>query len=140
MTVRTCDHIASLDDTELVGSWIEVEGAPPPVAMTPRLQRLALAWAAQATASGGPPTNAARKLQRVLSHSQRTARPLPRPGTSLLRDWQGRTYRVEVMADGSFAHDGRRWRSLSAIARAITGQRRNGPAFFGLREGRRDGC
>ena len=67
-----------------------------------------------------------------------TARPVPikiKPGATLLRDWGGRTWRVEVIADGSFEWDGRRWRSLSAIARAITGTSRNGPAFFGLRGG-----
>jgi hypothetical protein len=56
-----------------------------------------------------------------------------KPGATLLRDWGGRTWRVEVIAGGSFEWDGRRWRSLSAIAREITGTSRNGPAFFGLR-------
>ena len=55
-----------------------------------------------------------------------------KPGAVRLRDWGGRSCRVEVGADGSFAFEGRKWRSLSAIARRITGTGRNGPAFFGL--------
>ena len=47
---------------------------------------------------------------------------------------EGRTWRVEVIADGSFEWDGRRWRSLSAIAREITGARWSGPRFFGIRQ------
>ncbi|MEM9766060.1 MAG: hypothetical protein AAF968_26835, partial [Pseudomonadota bacterium] len=61
--------------------------------MTPRVMRLALAWAAQAKASGGLPASTARRMQRVLSQGPGTARPLPCPGTVLMLDWQGRTYR-----------------------------------------------
>ena len=53
-------------------------------------------------------------------------------GTRLLREWQGRTHHVTVVA-GGFEYDGRVWRSLSAIARAITGSAWSGPLFFGLR-------
>ncbi|MBL9060397.1 MAG: DUF2924 domain-containing protein, partial [Mangrovicoccus sp.] len=53
-------------------------------------------------------------------------------GTLLAREWNGRLYHVEVVADG-FRFDGRSWRSLSAIARRITGTPWSGPRFFGLR-------
>ena len=55
------------------------------------------------------------------------------PGTVLMRDWQGRRHSVMVTGDG-FAHEGRTYRSLSEIARAITGTRWSGPAFFGLKQ------
>ena len=55
-----------------------------------------------------------------------------RPGSELVRTWNGKTYRVLVMADG-FAHDGKTFTSLSEIASEITGTRWNGPRFFGLR-------
>jgi hypothetical protein len=48
-----------------------------------------------------------------------------------MREWNGRTYRVEVVAEG-FLMDGRHYRSLSAIARQITGARWSGPRFFGI--------
>ncbi len=57
-----------------------------------------------------------------------------RPGMSLERGWRGETHHVTVLADG-FAYRGQRYRSLSQIARLITGTRWNGPAFFGLRSG-----
>ena len=58
-----------------------------------------------------------------------------RPGTLLVRDWEGTSHRVMVMADG-FAWNGTSHPSLSKVARAITGTRWNGPRFFGLRDQR----
>ena len=55
-----------------------------------------------------------------------------KPGSELVRTWNGKTYRVTVMADG-FAHAGKTFASLSEIAFAITGTKWNGPRFFGLR-------
>ena len=53
------------------------------------------------------------------------------PGSRLIREWRGRTHTVEVL-DRGFRCDGKQYRSLSAIARAITGARWSGPRFFGL--------
>lgn len=49
-----------------------------------------------------------------------------------MREWQGQTRHVTVV-QGAFEYDGRKWRSLSAIARSITGTAWSGPAFFGLK-------
>ena len=66
-----------------------------------------------------------------------THKALPE-GTRLIRDWQGKTHEVSVLNpnDGRdhFLWNGRQYRSLSAIAKQITGTNRNGPAFFGLRD------
>jgi hypothetical protein len=56
-----------------------------------------------------------------------------RPGTILVREWNGRMQRVTVLAEG-FAWNGKTYRSLSKIAYAITGTRWNGPKFFGMRD------
>jgi len=56
----------------------------------------------------------------------------PVAGTQLIREWQGVEHVVTVVADG-FEYEGRRYRSLSSVARAITGTQWNGPLFFGLR-------
>ena len=56
-----------------------------------------------------------------------------RPGTVLVRAWDDRSERVMVLADG-FAWNGTPYKSLSQVARAITGTRWNGPRFFGLRD------
>ncbi len=59
-----------------------------------------------------------------------------KPGTVLVREWNGRMYRVSVLAD-AFAYDGKTYSSLSKVALAITGTRWNGPRFFGLRDSSR---
>ncbi len=56
------------------------------------------------------------------------------PGARLIRVWKGERHEV-VVTESGFLWQSRSWVSLSAIARAITGSRRNGPAFFGLRDG-----
>jgi hypothetical protein len=55
------------------------------------------------------------------------------PGTMLQRQYKGRTVRVTVLADG-FEHEGERYKSLTAVAKAVTGQHWNGRLFFGLRQ------
>ena len=63
------------------------------------------------------------------------ARPDLAPGTRLVREWQGRSYQVMVLEDG-FSWQGTHYRSLSAIAREITGTPWSGPLFFGLKHNR----
>jgi hypothetical protein len=59
-------------------------------------------------------------------------RDLPVEGTRLVREWNGERHEVTVVA-GGFEYGGRRYRSLTAVATAITGAHWSGPAFFGLR-------
>lgn len=59
------------------------------------------------------------------------------PGTVLIREWDRREYRVTVTAEGLYELDGKRYKSLSAAARAITGTHWSGPAFFGVKGGRK---
>ena len=58
------------------------------------------------------------------------------PGTRLVRDWHGVGHTITVLERG-FAYDGQTWASLTAIAKAITGAKWNGPRFFGLAERKR---
>ena len=60
------------------------------------------------------------------------------PGTVLTREWEGQHHRVMVL-DGGFAWEGRTYRSLSEIAKAMTGTKWNGPRFFGLRDKKQAG-
>lgn len=55
------------------------------------------------------------------------------PGTTLLREFDGRQYKVTVRSDGRYAFEGQSYKSLSAIAKLITGTQWSGPAFFGLK-------
>ena len=56
------------------------------------------------------------------------------PGTTLVREWDGQEYRVTVTPDGFYVLDGQRFKSLSGVARSITGTNWSGPRFFGLEE------
>ena len=56
------------------------------------------------------------------------------PGTTLVREWDRQEYRVMVLPDGYYQLNGKRYKSLSAAARAITGTHWSGPAFFGINQ------
>ena len=102
-----------------------------------------LAYRIQELAYGGLSARAEAKLDRLIEEEEgRRKGKLPvrkgdRPiaGTRLIREWQGVEHTVTVLADG-YEYQGRPYRSLSAIARAITGTRWNGPLFFALRPSR----
>ena len=125
-------ELAMLDRPALVDRWAAVFGCPAPKHAHFGLLRGALAWRFQLEAQAG-----ARQVDRLVRDLRRsTARAAPpaalSPGTRLLREWQGRTHHVTVLTQG-FEHDGRTYKSLTAIARHITGTAWSGPLFFGLR-------
>lgn len=60
------------------------------------------------------------------------------PGTVLVREYGEREHRVTALADGGFEYEGRRFKSLSATARHITGSQWSGPVFFGLVKSQRE--
>lgn len=96
----------------LADQWRAIMGSGPPAALPTRLLRLALAWEEQAGGEKTAATRRARRLERAASGLGRGNAPAPgrrhaAPGTSLIRDWQGRTYRVEVIVEGRFRFDGR---------------------------------
>lgn len=93
----------------------------------------ALAYEAQCKSSGGLPAATRRALKQVASGKSVQSINAGRisPGAHLVREWNGRTYQVEVVDDG-YKMDGKAWPSLSAIAKHITGTTWSGPRFFGL--------
>ena len=107
----------------------------------PRLSRnlmvRAIAWRLQERACGGVSAAASRKLLEYgrrdagTPHGRDVANALPKPGTRLVREWNGRTYTVTITEDG-YAYNGSTYRSLTKIARVITGAHWSGPRFFGL--------
>ena len=107
----TDDQIAALEalsSSELRQRWTEVTGSVVPK-VSPKLLRLALAWELQARAQGGLSRETTRELDQ-------------------------RLHVVTVGEDQVVRWDNREWRSLSEVARAITGTRWSGPAFFGLKK------
>lgn len=79
-----------------------------------------------------------RRIQAILASGQnqkadREVRLMP--GTSLIREYQGKEHQVMATADGQYEYEGRSYRSLSRIAREITGTAWSGPVFFGIKTG-----
>lgn len=100
-----------------------------------------LAYRIQEQAYGALPTpirrmlvEAGAKHSKIKSAAGRSAQTLLMPGTTLIREWDEREYRVTVTPDGLYALDGQLFKSLSAVARHITGTHWSGPKFFGLRD------
>ena len=131
------DRFEDLSIIELREEWARCHGAPAPY-LSADLLRLGIAHRQQEKRHGG----ISRETKRILLRTSRSAndasnhRTTPpqrklTPGTRLVRDWHGTGHTVTVLGKG-FEYDGQTWRSLTAIAKAITGTHRNGPRFFGL--------
>lgn len=129
--------LATLPDmtaAQLRTRWEEMgEGAAPRV--PPSILRPLLAQRLQERRLGGLPALVLRGLKRLAEEGADSAPQPVRtelvPGTRLVREWNGRTISVDVL-DNGFAFDNRSWRSLSEIARHVTGAHWSGPRFFGL--------
>lgn len=100
-----------------------------------------LAYRIQEVAYGALPkpirrmlVEAGAKHSKIKTAAGRSTQTLLMPGTTLIREWEEREFRVTVTPDGLYALNGQVFKSLSAAARHITGTRWNGPKFFGLRE------
>lgn len=102
---------------------------PAPKLRSPELLRLQIAWRIQAAHYGGLDAETRRLLRTPTIKSRRAEIS---PGDRLIREWEGVRHEVVAVQSG-FVYGGRTYRSLSQIARAITGVRWNGPRFFGLR-------
>ena len=133
-------HLRGLDLDGLRARWRSLTGRAAPAHVPRTLLLQVLAYRVQAAALGDLDPVTARLLDQIASagSSARAEVPVPdrigiRPGTVLIREWDGRAERVTVLADG-FAWNGTTYQSLSQVARAITGTRWNGPRFFGLRD------
>lgn len=124
------NELAALDRPALAERWSSAFDCPAPRSCQAPLLRSALAWQLQLTHNPEWSDAAVRKLVRSLRSS--TPAVQLAPGTRLLREWQGHTHQVTVLAQG-YEYDGSRYRSLTAIARAITGTPWSGPLFVGLR-------
>ena len=144
------DHVlarlAALKTTptpKLKEQWRQLfEGEPP--AFNRRYLESRLAYRIQELAYGGLKPETVRRLEKLgeeldggrVDVRKRPANDRPISGTRLIRDYQGVEHCVTVR-DNDFEYQGRPYKSLSAIARAITGTQWNGLAFFGLKSGRR---
>jgi hypothetical protein len=148
---RQINELTELDLPDLRVRWRKLLRTQPPQVSRPLLMRL-LAYRLQARAYGDLDRETTRYLNRIAHESARCRAeqgkrrpkapppipPVPRSiglklGTLLAREFNGFMHRVTVI-EGGFAWQGNTYKSLSEIARLITGTRWNGPRFFGLRD------
>ena len=136
-------ELGGLGTDELRQRWVKLYGMAP----SPRISRdvliRAIAYRIQEEAHGGLGKSWRRQLARLTetlgeggSIDVTQSRSF-KPGTKLIREWKGKVHEV-VIAGGTYIWAGQHYRSLSQIARAITGTRWSGPRFFGLEAGQGD--
>lgn len=130
------NEIQRMSLTELKKKWIDLFGSDPGKLSKQYMTRR-LAYRIQELTFGGLSKQTRDKLTSIAENPEQIERKAVRemsalqPGTRLLRDWHGDRYEVVVQDDG-FLFQGKTYRSLSAIARTITGRHCGGRRFFGL--------
>lgn len=137
------EKLASMDLGALRHQWqARMKSEPPRVSAG--LLRLGLAYELQARALGGLSSASEKVLAsyapgKLNRNAVKPMRQLPsvRPGMRLVRVWSDTAHVVTVSDDGAIEWNGKSWRSLSVVARAITGTQWSGPKFFGLRDRKR---
>lgn len=135
------DALNRMSTAQLRNRWGELFGGEPGMLGRSYLIRR-LAYRIQELAYGGLSREARKALNAIAdgasvqaaTRAKKRQRVNLQVGTRLLRDWHGDRYEVIVAEDG-FVYDGKRYRSLSAVARAITGSYWGGNRFFGLTSG-----
>ena len=131
-------ELRELDATALKQRWRGLYRTEAPVRIGQALLLQAVSYRLQEKALGSLKPSIRRLLERTAEdHSGRrtpTEAPATKvtPGSVLIREWHGVSHRVTVLADGVMFR-GARYRSLSEVARKITGTRWSGPRFFGLK-------
>ena len=134
-------RLPKLDIRELREEWCRLYKADASPHLSRELLIRAVAYRMQEVALGGLRPEPQRQLRQIAQElksggqATRRLRPQLKPGTRLLREWQGQTYEVMVLDDG-FSWQSTHYCSLSAIARKITGTPWSGPLFFGLKQNR----
>jgi hypothetical protein len=123
---------------ELKERWRKLFGVVAPKHISRQLLVKAIAYRMREKILGGLSPETKRRLREIAAAIKEGREdslyigPRIRPGTRLVRAWQGKTHIVDVLPDG-FAWDGAKHSSLSAIAKAITGTNWNGFVFFGVK-------
>ena len=131
------DRLDQAPRDELIALWARLFNRTLPVNISSKLIKRAVAYQLQVKAHGGLRPSTQKELRRIARSTgtfcqvRRPPQTTVKPGTRLIRDWNGRSHVVEAIEKG-FIWEGQTYRSLSAIARAITGARWSGPRFFGL--------
>ncbi len=131
-------RLPDLSLAELRDRWKAVFGNPAPVSLRRKFLARAVAYQMQVQAYGGLSNMTKRRLREIADAVRRghpdaagIARHI-RPGTQMIRQWRDKTHSVTAIA-GGFEWNGQTYKSLSAVAKDITGTNWNGYAFFGIK-------
>jgi hypothetical protein len=127
----TLEELDILSSSELRALYPDIIGHAPPQRASRAFLLGNLCWALQVRQGGLDPGTLRQQLISGKKAGKRRGEYL-QPGTRLVREWHGKTYEVTVAKQG-FRYQGRQYRSLTHIARAITGANWSGPRFFGLK-------
>lgn len=146
MELTVVQQVAALQKASLPvlrERWRVLMGTEPPKAYNSARLVRRLAWRLQELHYGGLSHTAKARLRLIAEADELARRSLRQskrrknvvtPGTRLVRTWRGAEHIVTAIADGSFEYNGRRYRTLTAVAKDITGQHLSGMRFFGLAE------
>lgn len=129
-------RLEGLNNFELRSEWRRLQGMQPPKSLSRDLLLRGITYKIQERAFGGLSKSVLRRLSGAMpevpeSTNRKAAPAIVKPGTRLVREWNGQTHTVLVLA-GGVEWRGKRYRSLSVVAREITGAHWSGPRFFGL--------
>ena len=132
-------NINNLDRSELLHRWKKLYGSEPPAKISQQLLVRAVAYKIQENAFGGLKPATLKFLAKAAEDNSSNNKELSvappltiKSGTRLIREWHGKTYEVEIIENGVL-WGGKQYRSLSKVAHLITGTKRSGHLFFGLK-------
>lgn len=127
----TLAALATMSSAQLREEWVRTTDRPPP-RLSSAMLRLALGYELQCKALGGLSRPIRQRLDQLAAAKTQSRSTVP--GMRLVREHNGTLHIVTIGDDGAIEWNGRTWRSLSEVARTITGTQWSGPAFFGLKQ------
>ena len=132
---KQLESLRKQDRAALNDLWYQLFGRMPSRKLRKDTMFRVLAYKIQENANGHLRAGTRRELRQLLDKYIQNAFPTPlrlRPGTRLIREWQGQIHNV-IVAERGYEYDGQQYGSLSEIAHLITGTKWSGPIFFGLK-------
>ena len=124
-------NIETLNSVDLRKYYFEVLGQPPPPKASIHFLKGQIAWTLQAREYGENPHALRQSLLQKITSTINNKKTHYKAGTRLVREWQGHVYEVTVLENG-YDYGGDVYRSLSHVAKSITGAHCSGPRFFGV--------
>jgi hypothetical protein len=139
---RLLEQLPTMDRKALLKLWRDLFDRVPSPALRRETLIPILAYRIQEQAFGGLKESTARKLRELAEDRAGDAKPLqsslrPKAGTRYVREYNGKLHEVTVL-DAGYEYEGTIYRSLTEIAKVITGSKWSGPAFFGQRRARKE--